>query len=213
MRLFPISQSDSRLFQFNGGKPTSIFSEYMITIFIYHYIQLYIIILASNAKDTKCLWRWEPDRRSNFFFSPPAHLCAVTYVTEISLIVTLNSQFNSTQLNEIYINKYYNDFKIYRSDRIVWVWEGILFIVSFCERYREEYRETVIICYCWSKLSKIHILAMLIWQRHCRLPRLCYVYTRDMNYYIHVPRYVNRVARNKSHRVTVRVFGLKLFCN
>ena len=54
---------------------------------------------------------------------------------------------------------------------------------------------------------------MLIWQRQCRLPRLCYVYTRGMNYYIHVPRYVNRVARNKSHRVTVRVFGLKLFCN
>ena len=47
---------------------------------------------------TKCLWRWEPDRRSNFFFSPPAHLCAVTYMTEISLIVTLNNQFNSTQL-------------------------------------------------------------------------------------------------------------------
>ena len=39
---------------------------------------------------------WEPDRRSNFFFSPPAHLCAVTYMTEISLIVTLNNQFNST---------------------------------------------------------------------------------------------------------------------
>ena len=46
---------------------------------------------------TKCLWRWEPDRRSYFFFSPPAHLCAVTYMTEISLIVTLNKQFNSTQ--------------------------------------------------------------------------------------------------------------------
>ena len=30
---------------------------------------------------TKCLWRWEPDRRSNFFFSPPAHICAVTYVS------------------------------------------------------------------------------------------------------------------------------------
>ena len=40
---------------------------------------------------------WEPDRRSNyFFFSPPAHLCAVTCMTEISLIVTLNNQFNST---------------------------------------------------------------------------------------------------------------------
>ena len=35
---------------------------------------------------------WEPDRRSNFF-SPPAHLCAVTYMTEISLIVTLSNQF------------------------------------------------------------------------------------------------------------------------
>ena len=42
---------------------------------------------------TKCLWPWEPDRRSNFFFSPPAHLCAVTYMTEISLIMTLNNQF------------------------------------------------------------------------------------------------------------------------
>ena len=41
---------------------------------------------------------WEPDRTYNFFFSPPAHLCAVTYMTEISLIVTLNNQFNSTQL-------------------------------------------------------------------------------------------------------------------
>ena len=34
---------------------------------------------------------WEPDRRSNCFFSPPAHLCAVTYMTEISLIVTLSN--------------------------------------------------------------------------------------------------------------------------
>ena len=47
---------------------------------------------------TKCLWRWEPDRRSKLFFSPPAHLRAVTYMTEISLIVTLNSQFNPTQV-------------------------------------------------------------------------------------------------------------------
>ena len=45
----------------------------------------------------KCLWRWEPDRRSYVFFSPPAHLYAVTYMTEISLIVTLNKQFNSIQ--------------------------------------------------------------------------------------------------------------------
>ena len=36
---------------------------------------------------------WEPDRSSNSFFSPPAHLSAVTYMTEVSLIVTLNNQF------------------------------------------------------------------------------------------------------------------------
>ena len=36
---------------------------------------------------------WEPDRRSDFFFGPPSHLCAVTYMTEISLMVTLNNQF------------------------------------------------------------------------------------------------------------------------
>ena len=36
-----------------------------------------------------------------FFFSPPAHPCAVTYMTEISLIVTLNNQFNSTQFSHI----------------------------------------------------------------------------------------------------------------
>ena len=28
---------------------------------------------------TKCLWRWEPDRRYNFFFSPPAHRCHHIY--------------------------------------------------------------------------------------------------------------------------------------
>ena len=52
---------------------------------------------------------WEPDRRSNFFFSPPAHLCAVTYMTEISLIVTLNNQINSTQLKPLgpFIRKFY----------------------------------------------------------------------------------------------------------
>ena len=43
---------------------------------------------------TKCL---------NFFFSPPAHLCAVTYVTEISLIVTLKSQFALRTLPEFCI--------------------------------------------------------------------------------------------------------------
>ena len=37
---------------------------------------------------------WEPDRRFNFF-NRPAHLCAVTYVTEISLNVTLNNHIHS----------------------------------------------------------------------------------------------------------------------
>ena len=34
---------------------------------------------------------WEPDRRSNFFFSHP-NLFAVTCLTEMILIVTLNKQ-------------------------------------------------------------------------------------------------------------------------
>ena len=49
---------------------------------------------------SKCLWRLEPDNRSNFFFSPPVHLCAVTYVTEISLHVTLSNLSHS--LTHIY---------------------------------------------------------------------------------------------------------------
>ena len=49
---------------------------------------------------TKCLWRWEPDGRSNFCFTPPAHLCAVTYITEISLHVTLSKQSNSKSFNK-----------------------------------------------------------------------------------------------------------------
>ena len=55
---------------------------------------------GTSKNPAKCLWRWEPDRRSNFF-SSPAHLCAVTYMTEISLIVTLNNQVNSTQRGEL----------------------------------------------------------------------------------------------------------------
>ena len=44
----------------------------------------------------------EPDRRFNFFFSPPGHLCAVTYITEISLHATLSNQYRliSSQLAE-----------------------------------------------------------------------------------------------------------------
>ena len=44
---------------------------------------------------TKCLWRWEPNCRYHFFFSLPAHLCAVTYMTEISLNWTLINQSHS----------------------------------------------------------------------------------------------------------------------
>ena len=54
---------------------------------------------------------WEPDRRSNFFI-PPAHLCAVTYMTEISLIVTLNNQFNSTQLTKVHVEEQKDKLKI-----------------------------------------------------------------------------------------------------
>ena len=38
---------------------------------------------------------WEPDRWSNFFFGPPAHLYMCRHITEISLNVTLNNQSHS----------------------------------------------------------------------------------------------------------------------
>ena len=50
---------------------------------------------------------WEPDRRSNFFFIPPAHLCAVTYMTEISLIVTLSNQFTLPYLTKDFPSRTY----------------------------------------------------------------------------------------------------------
>ena len=37
---------------------------------------------------------WEPDRRSNFFFTPTAHQCAVTYMAEISSTVTFKNQLS-----------------------------------------------------------------------------------------------------------------------
>ena len=52
----------------------------------------------NGAVSRKSLWRKDPDRRSNFFFSPPAHLLAVTYITEISLHVTLSNQSHSLTL-------------------------------------------------------------------------------------------------------------------
>ena len=61
---------------------------------------------------------WKPDRRSNFFI-PPAHLCAVTYMTEISLIVTLNNQFTYLLiLPTITVN--YKVFSIQFTDNASW---------------------------------------------------------------------------------------------
>ena len=41
---------------------------------------------------------WLRTLRHDNFFNPPAHLCAVTYVTEISMHVTLSSQSHSHSL-------------------------------------------------------------------------------------------------------------------
>ena len=42
----------------------------------------------------KCLWRWEPDRRSTLFLGTLARLCAVANITEVLLNVMLSYQFN-----------------------------------------------------------------------------------------------------------------------
>ena len=62
---------------------------------------------------------WEPDRRSNSFFSPPAHLCAVTYMTEIPLIVTLNNHSLTHSLKV----------------EMVWSHAKVLTLHLFCEIY------------------------------------------------------------------------------
>ena len=43
---------------------------------------------------------WEPNHSSTFFFRPPAHLCAVTNITEILLNVTLSYQFNQLTIED-----------------------------------------------------------------------------------------------------------------
>ena len=55
---------------------------------------------------------WEPDRWSYFFFSPHAHLCAVTCTTEISLIVTLNKQ-HTHSLSSVYLIMFLRIVKCY----------------------------------------------------------------------------------------------------
>ena len=58
-------------------------------------------MVLSNFSIQNLLTTLLPPR--NFFFNPPAHLCAVTYMTEISLIVTLNNQF-TIYLTEVSLN-------------------------------------------------------------------------------------------------------------
>ena len=58
-----------------------------------------VSVLDRHLKEPiKCLWRWVPDCRTTFF-RPPAHLCAVTNITELLLNVTLSYQFNQSTNN------------------------------------------------------------------------------------------------------------------
>ena len=54
------------------------------------------VLGLARLRTLRMLMAWNPDRRSNFF-SSPAHLCAVIYITEISLNVMLSKQYTHTQ--------------------------------------------------------------------------------------------------------------------
>ena len=56
-----------------------------------------VLWTSTLKKPTQCLWHWEPDRRFNYF-NPSAHVFAVTYITEISLHVTLCNSLTHLQL-------------------------------------------------------------------------------------------------------------------
>ena len=50
---------------------------------------------------TKCLWRWEPDRRYNFFFGPPAHLCRHIYNRNI-VACDVKHQYKQANKQKLY---------------------------------------------------------------------------------------------------------------
>ena len=85
----------------------------------------------------KCLWRTEPDHRSNFFSSPPTKLCAITNKTEIMLYVTLNNQSHSPTHIKIlatefcFSSSFHRKFKSYV---ILWICPQLCFLkhILFC---------------------------------------------------------------------------------
>ena len=65
-----------------------------------------------NLKNpTKCM-AWEPDHRSNFFFSTPAHLCAVACITEIILNMTLSKEYIHLSIYVLYMHNIYITYNI-----------------------------------------------------------------------------------------------------
>ena len=65
-----------------------------VFVVIFHIIFKFICLTDTLKNTRKCVWCKKPDRRSTFFFRPPAHLCAVINITEILLNVTLSYQCN-----------------------------------------------------------------------------------------------------------------------
>ena len=61
-----------------------------------------MLYVPSRTTSTEMSMAWEPDRRFNFFFNPPAHLYAVTCMTEISLNVTLDNHIQDYFYWDVY---------------------------------------------------------------------------------------------------------------
>ena len=53
---------------------------------------------------TKCIWRWEPDRRFNIFFSPPVHLCRWLYNWNI-VTCEVKHQYTSSPAIDMHIGE------------------------------------------------------------------------------------------------------------
>ena len=111
------------------------------------------------------------------------YLASMWWQYSLTLYIQVFNIILASNAKDYYINKYYNDFKTQKLIEL-YECERELFIVPLNERYREkEYRDTVIICLCLSKLSKKkHIIECIYGTDDVAyLVCLCYIHTRGMN--------------------------------
>ena len=106
-----------------------------------------VLVLGLAREPYDMSMAWEPDRRSNFFFGPPAHLYMCRHITEISLNVKYSKQPISFTHAPIMENKHFLSIhKIRIVCQYVHFWHF---------SYRHPWKTIVSYC-CWCYVQWIH---------------------------------------------------------